>query len=303
LEKTATDISGRVTQAQLDEFARLQRIENRSKTTHKILRNKGTIAGILLLLIVFLLAIFGPMLVEYDYTEMTADLLEAPSLKHLFGTDFYGRDTFTRTLEAARTSLLIALCATFLSTLLGVFFGMISGFYGKSADRVIMGVSDIFMAIPVLLFAVCIIAIFGRSTMISIIAITVTSIPGVLRIARGQTLSLKQREFVLALRSMGIGNLRIIFKHLLPNVIAPVIVMSTISVGFAVMIESALAYIGMGVPIPGCSLGSLVMEGRSFVTTAWWLSTLPGIYIALIVLGFNLFGDGLRDISDYHDIT
>jgi ABC-type dipeptide/oligopeptide/nickel transport system permease subunit len=292
-----------ISAARLEEFARLQRIENRSKTVKKIIRNKGTVCGIILLLTVFFLAIFGPLLVSYDYSEMSADVLQPPSAKHLLGTDVFGRDIFTRTLLAARTSLTIAMTATAISTMLGVFFGMLAGYYGRATDRVVMGLNDVFMAIPVLLFAVCIIAIFGRGTWISIIAISVTFMPSVLRIARGQALTLKQREFVLALKSMGIGNFRIMFRHLLPNVIAPVIVMSTISVGFGVMIESALAYIGMGVPIPGCSLGSLVLEGRSFVTTAWWLSTLPGLFIVLIVLGFNLFGDGLRDVSDYHDLT
>ena len=293
----------KITTAQLEEFARLQRIENRSKTTNKILRNKGTVAGIILLLIVFLLVIFGPLVIKYDYAEMSADMLQKPSGSHIFGTDVYGRDTFTRTLYAAGTSLIIAISATLGSTIIGVFFGMLAGYYGKGADRVIMGISDVLMAIPVLLFAVCIIAIFGRSMWMSIIAITATFIPSTLRIARGQALTLKRREFVLALKSMGIGDFQIMFRHLLPNVLAPVIVMATISVGFGVMIEASLAYIGMGVPIPGCSLGSLVMEGRSFITTAWWLSALPGLFIVLIVLGFNLFGDGLRDVSDYHDIT
>ena len=288
---------------QLEEFSRLQRIENRSKVTKKILRNKGTVTGIVLLLIIFVLVIFGPIIVPYHYAQMSPDTLQAPSSKHLFGTDIFGRDTLERTLIAAQVSLMIAISATVVSTVLGVTLGMISGYYGKATDRVIMGVSDVFLAIPVLLFAVCIIAVFGRGTMVSIMAIAVTFTPSTLRIARGQTLSLRRREFVLALKSMGISDFQIIFKHLLPNVVAPVVVMATISVGFGVMIESALSYIGMGVPIPGCSLGSLVMEGRSFITTHWWISTLPGLFIAIIVLGFNLFGDGLRDVSDYHDIT
>jgi ABC-type dipeptide/oligopeptide/nickel transport system permease subunit len=293
-----------VTSRRLEEFARLQRIENRSKISKKIMRNKGTVMGIAVLVFVIVLAVAGPLFVKYSYTEMTPDLLQAPSAKHLFGTDFFGRDTFARTLYAAKASLLISVAATFISAIIGVFLGMLSGYYGKTADRVIMGISDVFLAVPVLLFAVCIIAVFDRGTAVSIAAITIGFIPSFLRIARGQVLSLKRREFVTALNSMGISDFSVIFRHLLPNVIAPVVVMATISVGFAVIIESALAYIGMGVPIPGCSLGSLVMEGRSYITTGgWWLSTLPGCYIVLIVIGFNLFGDGLRDILDIHDIT
>lgn len=287
---------------EMEEFARMQRLENRSTSIRRIMRNKGTVTGLVLLLIMLVLVIFGPLISPYEYADIGADMLQKPSIRHLFGTDFYGRDTFTRTLYAARTSLLIAISATALSTVLGVILGMIAGYYGKAVDRTIMSVSDVFMAVPVLLFAVCIIAVLGKGTDKSVLAITVGFIPSTLRITRGQVLSLKEREFIEALRSMGINDLQIMYKHLLPNVIPPVIVMATISVGFAVMIESALAYIGMGVPMPGCSLGSLVMEGRSFVTTAWWLSTLPGTFLIVIVLGFNLFGDGLRDISDYHAI-
>jgi len=291
-----------ITTAQLEEFSKLQRIENRSKITKKILRNKGTVTGIVLLFIIFFLAIFGPMIVPFGYAEMGPNILAAPSATHPFGTDIFGRDTFSRTLHAAATSLTIAMSATLISTVIGVTFGMISGYYGKMTDRIILGINDVFLAIPVLLFAVCIIAIFGRGTFVSIIAISAAFLPSSLRIARGQVLTLKQREFVLALKSMGISDFQIIFKHLLPNVMAPVIVMATISVGFGVMVEASLAYIGMGVPIPGASLGSLVMEGRPFIMTHWWISALPGLFIAVIVMGFNLVGDGLRDVSDYHDI-
>jgi len=288
---------------QLEEFSKLQRAENRSKITKKIIRNKGTVTGLALLFIVFFLAIFGPMIVPFGYTEMSPNVLAAPSWQHPFGTDIFGRDTFSRTLHAAATSLTIAMSATLISTVVGVTFGMIAGYYGKMTDRIILGINDVFLAIPVLLFAVCIIAIFGRGTFVSIVAISAAFLPGSLRIARGQVLTLRQRDFVLALKSMGISDLQIIFKHLLPNVMAPVIVMATISVGFGVMVEASLAYIGMGVPIPGASLGSLVMEGRPFIMTHWWISALPGFFITIIVIGFNLVGDGLRDVSDYHDIT
>ena len=292
-----------VTTNQLEEFAKLQRIESRSRAIRKLLRNKGSVVGMILLLIIFFSAIVGPYLTGYDYIEMSSDILQAPSSKHLFGTDFYGRDTLSRTLSAAGTSILISIIATGVSTILGVSLGMISGFYGKATDRIISGFNDVLMAVPALLLVIMTVTVFGRSRVASIGAISVAFMPGTMRLSRGQVMTIKQREFVLALRSMGISDIQILYKHIMPNVIAPVIVSATITVGFGVMIESMLSYVGLGVPIPDCSLGSLIMEGRPFAMTASWLTTMPGVFIALIIMGFSLFGDGLRDVNDFRDLS
>ena len=297
------DTTSGINTARLEEFAKLQRIENRSRAVRKLFRNKGSVVGIILLLIIFLAAIVGPYLTGYDYMEMSIDVLQAPSSKHLFGTDFYGRDTLSRTLSAAGTSILISIIATGISTILGVSLGMISGFYGKAVDRIVSGFNDVLMAVPALLLVIMTVTVFGRSRVASIGAISIAFMPGTMRLSRGQVLSIKQREFVLALKSMGISDVQILYKHIMPNVMAPVIVSATITVGFGVMIESMLSYVGLGVPIPDCSLGSLIMEGRPFAMTAWWLTTMPGLFIALIIMGFSLFGDGLRDVNDFRDLS
>lgn len=273
--------------------------QTRLKTLRKFFRNQGTTIGLILVVIILLIAAIGPWFTPYQPDVMSEDKLVSPNRDHIFGTDVFGRDIFTRVIYGTRYSLAIGLGGASLALIIGMTVGLIAGYFGNKVDRIIMVFSDIFQAMPVLLFAIMIMAILGRGMINVIIAIAVTFAPNALRLTRGQVFTVKKLEYVEAARALGLSRARIMFKHILPNVIAPIIVISSMTIGFAILIEASLSFIGLGSEIPQATLGNIVADGRTAITSAWWVTTLPGLVILLVVMGFNLLGDGLRDLVDY----
>ncbi|RLE39541.1 ABC transporter permease [Candidatus Acetothermia bacterium] len=224
--------------------------------------------------------------------------LSPPSFAHPLGTDQLGRDVLSRLMEGARHSLAVALTAVFLGACAGTTLGMIAGWRPGILDEVLMRMVDFIMGFPILLFAILIAAVLGPGMRNSLIAIAVANVPVFARLTRGNLLSLREREFVLAARACGAGTGRILYAHLLPNLISPLLIQGTISLGTAILADAGLSYLGLGIQPPHPSWGRMVYEARSFLALDPWLAIYPGLAIALSILGFNLLGDGLRDRFD-----
>ncbi|MBU1871982.1 MAG: ABC transporter permease, partial [Candidatus Omnitrophica bacterium] len=242
-----------------------------------------------------LAAIFAGTLAPYDPAEIdSASLLIAPSWQHLMGTDTLGRDLFTRIIYGARISLSIGIIAVGIATFIGVILGSVSGFYGKWVDSLIMRFVDIMLCFPTFFLILAVVAIVGPSIFNIMLIIGLTSWMGTARLIRAEILSLKEREFIEAAKVIGASNLRIILRHLIPNAIAPVLVSTILRIASAILIESALSFLGLGVQPPIPSWGNILIEAKSTLGIAWWLTLYPGLFILITILGFNLIGEGLR---------
>jgi peptide/nickel transport system permease protein len=249
--------------------------------------------------VVVLGALFAPVLAPDDPEQMNMPLrLDGPSLRHPMGTDQFGRDLYTRILYGARISLSVALTAVALSVVIGVGVGLVSGYYGGLLDLLAQRLVDIFLAFPVLLLAIALVAALGPSPRNVVLALGLVGWTAYTRLVRVDVMALKNREFVQAARVSGASDARVILRHILPNVLSPVLVLATLGVGFAIVAESGLSFLGLGVQPPKPSWGWTVAFGTRFLRTAPHLSTFPGIAIMVTVLGFNLLGDGLRDVLD-----
>ena len=260
-------------------------------------RTASVSLGVIVLLIGAALA--APWVAPYDpnQTDM-ADTLARPSLSHPFGTDQLGRDLLSRIIWGARVSLKVGIVAVGLAFGLGTFLGMFGAFVGRWTDEVSMRVVDILLSFPMILLAICLIAFFGSSLANVMIAVGISLSPRFARIARGLTLSVKEFDYIEAARAMGAGPLRICLRHVLPNIFAPLLVMATLYVSTAILIESSLSYLGLGVQPPDPTWGSIINEGREVLRLAPWISTFAGAVIMITVLAFNLLGDALRDFLD-----
>jgi peptide/nickel transport system permease protein len=225
-------------------------------------------------------------------------LFQPPSSTHLMGTDQYSQDIFSRILYGARISLTIGLVAVGISVTLGTFLGAVAGYWGGWVDTIIMRLVDMVLAIPRLVILITIVAILPTNLFVIIVALAFTQWPFTARMIRGEVLALKEREFSLAAKALGFSRRRIIFRHLLPNAVGPLIVVATLGVGNAILLEAGLSFLGLGVEAGTPSWGSMVEAGRGDMTDAWWISTFPGLAIVMAVLAFNLVGDGLRDAMD-----
>jgi len=252
-----------------------------------------------LIILIIGVAIFAPIISPYDPNEINLGAtLQPPSSQHLLGTDRMGRDILTRIIYGTRISLLVGIIAVGISGLLGVIFGTLAGYYGGYVDGIIMRIVDVLLAFPSILLAIALVAVLGASLFNIMLAIGIVNWVGYARVVRGEFLSLKNKEFVSAARAMGANTFRIIFKHMLPNCIAPIIVMATLGMAGAIITESSLSFLGLGVQPPTPSWGEMLNTGRQIIRQAWWVSTFPGIAIMLAVLSFNILGDGLRDALD-----
>lgn len=264
-----------------------------------LFKNKAALIGLSIILFLLLCAIFAPLITPYEYdAQELENMLQPPSKDHVFGTDEFGRDIYTRVIYGTRVSLQIGLIAVGISLIIGVVLGAIAGYYGGIVDHVISGVTDVAWAFPTTLLAIAIIASLGPSLVNVMISVALVYWSGYARLVRGEFLSLKEQEFVEAARALGYSDLRIIFRHILPNAIAPAIVLTTLSIPKAIIVESSLSFLGLGAQPPTPSWGSIINSGREYLIEAPWISLFPGLMIALIVLGFNLFGDSLRDTLD-----
>lgn len=265
----------------------------------KAFSNPLALAGFIIIIIMFLLAILAPWLAPYDPDAFNVKaILLAPSGQHWMGTDGLGRDVLSRMLYGGRISLLVGLVAVGISTAIGIILGALAGYYRGWVDTVIMRLVDIMLSIPSFFLILAVIAFLTPSIINIMVVIGLTSWMGVTRLVRAEFLSLSSREFVLASRSLGAKDARLIFTHLLPNSLTPIIVSSVLGVAGAVLLESGLSFLGLGVQAPQASWGNILTDGKEYIQFAWWLSLYPGMAILLTVLGYNLLGEGLRDALD-----
>jgi len=262
------------------------------------------VAGTLVLLVLVVVGVFGQWLAPSGVNEVDVEhMLEGPSRSHLFGTDELGRDVLSRVLVAARVSLEVGVVSVGLALLVGVTIGLVAGYYRGWADNALMRCMDVLFAFPVLLLAVAIVAVLGPGLGTAMVAIGVVYAPIFARVTRASVLSVREQVYVRAALSIGASDLRIMRRHVLPNIAAPLIVQTSLSLAFAILSEAALSFLGLGVQPPAPSWGRMLFDGRGFVTDAWWLGVFPGVAILLTVLAFNLVGDALRDVLDPRQLT
>jgi|TARA_B110000467_G_scaffold82307_1_gene74214 peptide/nickel transport system permease protein len=269
-----------------------------SKRFNILLKDRPTQLGLFLILILLIMASFSGFISNENIQNLEYRLLPSSGTNHLLGTDHFGRDILLRIIVATGISLKVGLLASSISLLLGILLGLIAGYFGKWADTIIMRFTDIMMAFPVLLFLIAISATFEPSINTSMIAIGAVSWPPMARLMRSQVLILKSREFISSAEALGFSHPRILFFHIIPNCLAPIIVTFTLGISGAIMAEASLSFLGLGIQPPTPSLGSMINEGKDFLRIAPGISVYPGIAIAITVLAFNLVGEGLRDALD-----
>ena len=265
----------------------------------RFMKNKVAVAGFFIILLLVFCALFPSLIAPYSYETMsTGPSFANPSAEHLFGTDEFGRDIFSRVIYGTRTSLAIGLLSVLIACVLGTILGCISGYYGNLTDNLIMRAVDILLAIPNLMLAISIVAALGRSQTNLILALGIGATGGFARVVRGQILTVKEQEYIEVARAIGASDFRIIFCHILPNCLAPIIVQISIRVGSSILGAAGMSFIGLGIAPPNPEWGAMLSAGRSFFRDHWFVETFPGLAIMLAVFAFNLFGDGLRDALD-----
>jgi peptide/nickel transport system permease protein len=265
----------------------------------RFLKNKMAVAGSLVVLLLFAVSLLAPWIAPCDPNQIDlTQVLAAPSYVHLFGTDQLGRDVLSRMIWGARISLKVGFVATGIAILLGAILGAVSGYYGRWVDAVIMRFVDVMLCFPTFFLILAVIAILEPSIWNIMIIIGLTGWMGITRLVRADFISLKERDFVLAARVIGASDLRIIFIHILPNAMASILVAATLGVAGAILTESALSFLGIGVQPPTPSWGNILTAGKDNIDIAWWLSFYPGLAILITVLGYNLLGEGIRDSLD-----
>jgi len=262
-------------------------------------RNKLAMAGGIIVAFLLFVAILAPLVSPYDPNDIDRKhILEPPGIQHPLGTDDLGRDVLSRMIWGSQISLSVGFVAVGISVVMGMIFGSLSGYYGGWMDRIIMRFIDIMLSVPTFFLILAVIAFIGSSIWNIMIIIGITSWMGVARLVRAEFLSLKEREYVLAARAVGASNMRIIFRHIMVNSLAPVLVSAVLGIAGAVLVESSLSFLGIGVQPPTPSWGNILTLGKDNMETAWWLSVFPGLAILITVLGYNLLGEGVRDALD-----
>jgi oligopeptide transport system permease protein len=265
----------------------------------RLRRNRLAVTGGVMLIVLSLACIVGPWLSPYDYAEQDLDnTFDAPGAKHWLGTDQLGRDLLVRILYGGRISLGVGLCATFVALTIGVVYGAVAGWVGGRTDAVMMRIVDIIYALPFTIFVILLMVFFGRNIVLLFVAIGAVEWLTMARIVRGQIMSLKKMEFIEAARSLGFGNRRIIFRHLLPNALGPIIVYATLTIPAVMLLEAFLSFLGLGVQPPMSSWGTLIKDGAEKMEEYWWLLVFPGALFSLTLFSLNFLGDGLRDALD-----
>lgn len=265
----------------------------------RLARNRGAVAGGAVFGLFLLMALAAPLLSPHDLIRLNvAESLEPPSLRHWLGTDQFGRDVLARIIHGARVSMAMGVAAVTISVVLGSALGLLSGYYRGPVDLLVMRVVDVMLAFPGILLALVIIAVLGPNLASATIAVGVSGMPLFVRVVRSSTLTVRALQYVEAAQVAGSGDLRVLVRHVLPNVVTPVIVLVTLGIPAAIVAGAALSFLGLGAKPPTPDWGEMLSKGRAFMGTAWWLSTFPGLAIAVVVLAINRFGDGLRDALD-----
>ncbi len=278
----------------------IQRSRSRTGAFFSVLfSNPLALSGSVIVIILFAAALLAPVISPYDPQAIdTFHILEAPSMQHWLGTDSLGRDCLSRLIYGSRISLLVGFVAVGIATAVGTVLGALAGFYGRWVDTLVMRFVDIMLCFPSIFLIMAVIAFLEPSIWNIMVVIGLTGWMGVARLVRAEFLSLRKRDFVLAARISGASNMMIVFSEILPNAVAPIIVSATLGVGGAILTESALSFLGIGVQPPTPSWGNMLTEGKDNLEIAWWLSVYPGLAILITVLGYNLLGEGLRDALD-----
>ena len=267
----------------------------------RLKRNKMAVLGLIILIILVLLAVFADVIANYDNVVIKQNLahrLQGPSAAHWLGTDEFGRDIFARLVHGTRVSLQVGIVAVGISIVIGGILGAVAGYYGGKLDNTIMRIMDIFLAVPSILLAIAIVSALGPSIINLMLAISISSVPSYARIVRASVLSIRDQEFIEAAKAIGASNTRIIFRHIIPNSLAPVIVQATLGVASAILSTAGLSFIGLGIQPPAPEWGSMLSGGRQYLRYVWWVTTFPGVAIMITILSLNLLGDGLRDALD-----
>jgi peptide/nickel transport system permease protein len=277
-----------------------QKAKKEQSFGRKLLRNRFAALGLFVIVLLILTAVFAPLFASHDpyKMEVTKSLLGPGKEGHILGTDSYGRDIFSRIVYGARISLFVGISAVLFGAVFGSLLGLIAGYFGGRTDSVIMRIMDGMMAFPFILLAIVLMTVLGQGLYNVIIAIGISNIPGFARVVRGQVLNVKEAEYIEVTRSLGAKHGRILFKHIVPNSVAPLIVYATMGVAGAIISEASLSFLGLGVQPPTASWGSMLQEGKNFLVLSPELATFSGLAILITVLGINLFGDGLRDALD-----
>ena len=261
--------------------------------------NPAILIGSTICLVLVLMAVFAPWVAPFDPNkQMLGPQLAEPSAKHWFGLDSFGRDVFSRIVWGARISLWVGVVATLGAMVIGTMIGIIAGYFGGTIDRVITMLTDILLSFPQLVMGLLLVAVLGASLTNIIIAIGVTAIPAFIRLARGSTLAMRERDFIDAGRALGFSDARIMFNHVAPNIMDEIIVMGSLWLATAIRTESTLAFIGLGVPPPTPTWGGIIREGFEYLNDNYWLAIFPSLAILITMIGLNLIGDGLRDATD-----
>ncbi|MCE5193880.1 MAG: ABC transporter permease [Nitrospiraceae bacterium] len=262
-------------------------------------RNRLALIGFCAVALLLFSALAAPVITPHSPTKIDVhNILSPPSMNHIFGTDELGRDVFSRMIFGSRVSLQVGFVAVGIAVIIGIIVGAIAGYYGGWMDSILMRFVDVMLAIPTLFLILAVIAVVEPSIIVIMVVIGVTSWMGISRLVRAEFLSLKERDFVLAAKSLGANDMRIIFKHILPNALAPVFVSAAFRIAGAILLESGLSFLGLGVQPPTPSWGNILTSGKDNITVAWWLSFYPGIAILIAALSYNLVGEGLRDALD-----
>lgn len=262
-------------------------------------KNRLAVVGLGIVVFFIIIAIIAPIIAPYSFKDQVlADRMLPPSSEHWFGTDDFGRDIFSRIVYGARISLWVGFFSVLGSVVAGTLLGIIAGYYGRWVDAIISRIFDIMLAFPSILLAIAVVSILGPSLQNALIAIAVINIPNFGRLVRSKVLSVKQEEYIMAARAVGMKDSRILLRHILPNSISPVIVQATLAIATAIIEAAALGFLGMGAQAPTPEWGKMLADSKNYITQAPWTLFFPGVAIMLTVLGFNLMGDGLRDILD-----
>ena len=264
-------------------------------------RNRPAVIALAFLFVLVFVALFAPAVAPYDPNAQIYGFMEAPSSAHLMGTDDLGRDLFSRIVMGSRISLFVGLSTVLLSMTVGVVLGLLAGYYGGWIDTIIMRYIDLQWAFPNFIIAVYLVAVFGTGLSNVIVAISLAFLDDFARIARGMVLTIREEEYITAARSIGTPDRRILFRHILPNAMTPIIVQATVSVSYAILAEAGLSFLGLGVKPSTPTWGLILSDARSFFSRGWWLAVFPGLAITLTVLSINFLGDALRDIFDVRE--
>jgi oligopeptide transport system permease protein len=270
-----------------------------SDAFRRLIKNKAAVGGAIVLLILFILAALAPWIAPYPYAYQNLDLgASPPSAEHLLGTDILGRDLYSRILYGARISLLVGFVATTVALFIGVTWGLIAGYFGGKIDTVMMRIVDVLYGIPFIIFIILLMVVFGRNLWLLFIAIGAVEWLTMARIVRGQVLSLKNQEFILAAQAMGVSNFSMFKRHLLPNILGPIAVYATLTIPQVMLLESFLSFLGLGIQPPMSSWGTLIKDGVESMEEYSWLLIYPGLTFTITLFALHFFGDGLRDALD-----